>query len=217
MKYLWLSFIIIAFFLSQSVTADIFTYLHLPPDIIEKSLIEKREHVLRDGDLLSIPTAKGIKTYQDRINAGEGSAKYRLVGIMQGRGRNYTLVQASFYESRGYELVNYETGETIFLSSIPKFSEDWSKFIDVSLDLDAGYMANVIRIFKLDDSGYVKEWEHLYTEWEKGPTDPVWLSNSAIVFFEAAFVDGPSSSDLIRKPFIIEFENGKWNGPRPLK
>lgn len=218
MKYMWILVIITGIFLSVGSEAAVsFRYAHLPADGVEKILLEESRSSIREGKVLKIQTAKGLRTFEDRTDAGEGSAMYRLVGFLQGSGREFFLVRTFRHEVTGYELLNKKTGNTLFLYDTPKFSEDWSKFVDVSLDLEAGYMPNVIRIYKLDDTGYVKEWEHRFPGSEQGPADPVWLSNSAIVFFVATFENEPSDSDIIRKPFIIEWENGKWNGPRALK
>lgn len=128
----------------------------------------------------------------------------------------YFLIRAYGYESNGYALVNKKTGQTINLYSIPIFSPDGKRIVDVSLDLDAGYQPNLIRIYKLRDKKYAIEWKHIYKDL-KGPANPVWLNNSAIVFFEVTFDKVPTASNLRKKPFIIELENNKWNRPRPVE
>lgn len=218
MKYMWIPFITIIIFLSFESEASVsFRYFHLPVDGVEKILLEEISSSTREGKVLKIQTTKGLRTYEDRTDSGEGTAIFRLVAFLQGSGYEFFLVRSFRHEVTGYELLNKKTGNTISLYHTPRFSEDWSKFVDVSLDLEAGYMPNVIRIYKLDDTGYVKEWEHRFPGWEKGPADPVWLSNSEIVFFVATYESNPGNSNIIRKPFIIEWENGTWNGPRPLK
>ena len=101
-------------------------------------------------------------------------------------------------------------GIDIFLILFPK------RFVDLSLDLDAGYHPNLIRIYRSEDNKYFIEWKHIY-QGMKGPSDPVWLNNSAIVLFEVTFDKAPTVSNLKKKPFIIEWANNKWNIPRPLK
>jgi hypothetical protein len=218
MKHARIPFIILISYLAfESEAAVGFRYLHLPADGVEKILADESSSATREGKVLKIQTDKGLRTFKDATDAGEGSAIYRLVGYLQRSDRELFLVRTFRHEVNGYELLNKKTGNNIFLYNTPKFSEDWSKFVDVSLDLETGYMPNVIQIYKLKDSEYTKEWEHRFPGWTKGPADPVWLSDSAIVFFVATFENDLGSSNIIRKPFIIEWKNGKWVGPRPLK
>jgi hypothetical protein len=59
-------------------------------------------------------------------------------------------------------------------------------------------------------------WEHVFPR-SKGPADPIWLDDSAVVFFEVTFDKVPTASNLKKKPFLIEWKNDRWNDPRPLK
>jgi hypothetical protein len=88
--------------------------------------------------------------------------------------------------------------------------------VEVSLDLESGYMPNLVRIYKLEGNKYEMEWKHSY-QGMKGPGNPVWLNNSSIVVFEVTFDKVPSFSNLKKSPSIIKWENNKWNTPRPLK
>ncbi|MDH3380042.1 MAG: hypothetical protein OEQ39_24235 [Gammaproteobacteria bacterium] len=218
MKYGRIPFIILIGFLAVESGATVgFRYLQLPADDVEKVLLDESSAATREGRVLKIQTDKGLRTFEDTTDAGEGSAVYRMVGYLQRSDHELFLVRTFRHEATGYELLNKQTGNAISLYSAPNFSEDWSKFVDVSLDLEAGYMPNVIQIYKFENSEYIKVWVHRFPGWTRGPTDPVWLNNSAIVFFVAEFENDFSNSDIIRKPFIIEWKNGKWVEPRPLR
>jgi len=214
MKYIRIIFIIAVcvFAASEGWTIQQF----LPDSVVEENLLKKVKEVTREGKILRLHTDGGIVTFADRIHDEEGYAKYFLVDRLRPAHDYFYLIRAFKYEGSSYVLVNKNTGQTINLYGIPIFSPDGKRFVDLSLDLDAGYHPNLIGIYQLEDNKYTIEWKHIY-QGMKGPADPVWLSNSAIVLFEVTFDKVPTVSNLKKKPFIIEWENNKWNIPRPLK
>jgi hypothetical protein len=215
MKYIWITFITLVCVLAVCEVWAIQQFTYLPDAHVEEIMLRKVKGATREGKILKLRTTAGIVTFEDRINIGEGSAKYYLVGFRDTLGYFY-LIRVIGYENRGYVLVNKKTGQSIDLYGMPIFSPDGKRFVDVSLDLESGYMPNLILIYKLEGNKYAKEWKHIY-QGMKGPANPVWLNNSAIVLFEATFDNVPTVSNLKKKPFIIEWENKKWNIPRPLK
>lgn len=216
MKYIWITLIILFCIFAACEVWAIQQSTHLSDAVVEENLLKKVKGATREGKILKFETDGGIVTFTDRIPAEEGYAKYYLVDHLRPVLDFFYLIRVFGYEGNGYVLVNKKTGQTINLYGIPIFSSDGKRFIDTSLDLDAGYHPNLIRIYKLEDSKYANEWEHIYQDM-KGPTNPVWLNNSEIVFFEVTFDKVPTVSNLRKKPFIIEWENNKWNIPRPLK
>ena len=77
-------------------------------------------------------------------------------------------------------------------------------------------ISSLVRIHKLENAGYVAEWKHAY-QGMKGPAHPVWLDNSAIVLFEVTFDNVPIPSNLKKRPVVVEWKEGEWNGPRPIE
>ena len=215
MKHLGFAFIILSGFFASCEAWAIQQFMLLPEAHVEEILLKKVEGATREGKILKLQTNAGTVTFEDRINVGEGSAKYYLVSIRDTLGYFY-LIRLFGYEGRGHILIDKKTGQTINLYSMPLFSPDGKKFVDTSLDLEAGYMPNLIRIFKSDGDKFAKEWEHDY-QGMKGPANPVWLDNGAIVFFEVTFDKVPTVANLKKKPFIVEWKNNQWNKPRPLK
>jgi hypothetical protein len=187
----------------------------LPDAQVEEILLKEVEGATREGTTLRLRTTAGMVTFEDRVEVGEGSAKYFLVGFRDSNGP-FNFIRVIGYESHGFVLVNKKPGQVINLYGFPIFSPDGSRFVDVSLDLDAGYVPNLIHIYKLEDSKYALEWKYMF-EGMKGPSDPVWLNDSAIVFFEVTFTRVPTVSNLKKNPYIIERINNKWNIPRALK
>ena len=215
MKYVWITSIILVSVFRACEVPAIQQFTYLSDAQVEEIMLKNVKGATREGKILKLQTTASIVTFEDRINVEEGSAKYYLVGFGDSRGYFY-LIRINKYESKGYVLVNKNTGQTIDLYGMPIISPDGKRFVDVSLDLEAGYIPNLIRIYKLESNKYAMEWEHIY-QGVKGPANPVWLNNSAVVFFEVTFDKVPTVSNLKKRPFIIECENNKWNIPRPLK
>jgi hypothetical protein len=188
----------------------------IPDAVVEEYLLKEVDEATREGEILRLQTDLGTVTFEVRTNAEEGYVKYYLVDRLKPAQDHYYLVRAIGYEGAGYLLVCQKTGQTISLFGPPVFSPDGQRFVDVSLDLDAGYHPNLIGIYKMDADKYAIEWSHAY-EGMKGPANPVWLDNTAIVFFEVTFDKVPTVANLKKSPFIIEWENNKWNTPRPLR
>jgi hypothetical protein len=215
MKYARIIFIILVCVLAACQLFAIQQFMALPDAQVEEIMLKKIDGATREGKFLRLETDKGTVVFEDRINVGEGSAKYYLMSLRNNRGTFY-LVRMFGYEGKGYILVDKTTGQSIDLYRIPKFSPDGKKFVDVSLDLEAGYAPNLIRIHKKVGKEFSKDWELIF-QGMKGPANPVWLNDSAVVFFEVTFDDVPIAANLKKKPFIIEWKNDRWDAPRPLK
>jgi hypothetical protein len=214
MQRAWITLITL---LSVVAVGEVWAFqLSIPDAVVEEHLLEQVTGVTREGDTLRLETDVGTVTFVTRVNVGEGSARYYLAGHLRQARDDFYLVRVFGHEGRGYRLVSKKTGQTVNLYGIPTFSPDGNRFVDVSLDLDAGYHPNLIVIYKFEDNEWVMEWRHIY-EGRKGPADPVWLNNSAIVFFEVTFNDVPTVPNFKKRPFTIERENNTWNTPRPLK
>ena len=137
MKYIWITFIILV---------SVFTACggwaiqqSIPDAVVEENLLRKVKGVTREGNILRLHTDGGIVTFVDRIHAEEGYAKYYLVDRLRPAHDYFYLIRAIGYEGSSYVLVNKKTGQTINLFGIPIFSPDGKRFVDLSLDLDAGY------------------------------------------------------------------------------
>lgn len=156
MKYGPTPFIILIGFLAAESEATVgFRYLQLPADDVENILLDESSAATQEGGVLKIQTDKGLRTFEDTTDAGERAAVYRMVGNLQRSDHELFLVRTFRHEVNGYELITKKTGNAIFLYNAPKFSDDWTKIVDVSLDLEAAYMSNVIQIYKLEDSEYI--------------------------------------------------------------
>ncbi len=214
MKYIWITIVVLFSVFSACGLGAVQQFTHIPDAQVEEIMLKVVQGAAREGKILKLQTGAKTVSLEDRIDVGEGSAKYYLAGFMDTHGDFY-LIRVLGHESKGYVLVNKKSGQTIDLYSKPVFSPDGNRFVDISLDLEAGHMSNLIIIYELKGDKYSQEWKHVF-QGIKGPSNPVWLNNSAIVFFEVTFNKVPTFSNLKKKPFIIELENNRWQTPRPL-
>jgi hypothetical protein len=155
----------------------------LPPDeydrtIIEQARAEETPHlpaagVARTGwDRLEITAADGTRrVYADSVDEGH----LLWVHVFHGR---LAPIDAFVVEKRlipeGWEFVVVEgaSGRTTAVDVPPAASPDGQRFVTANQDLVAGYLPNRIRVYRMEASGPVLEWEHEPRSWGAG--DPVW-------------------------------------------
>jgi hypothetical protein len=216
MKFVGIAIIVLTIALAPTVARADPPPPDLPDAAVERALLETVDGAMREGGALKLETDAGIVTFVDRTDAKEGYAKYYLAGYHQPAHTGFYRIRVVGYEGKGFALVSKTTGQKIVLYGIPVFSPDGTRFVDVSLDLDAGHHPNFVGIYYLEDGDFILEWSHTY-HGPTGPSSPVWLSDSQIVFFEVTFDNVPTAPNLKKRPVLIEFADGEWTAPRALE
>ena len=89
MKYIRITFIILVSVFAACEVWAIQQFTYFPDAQVEEIMLKKIKGATREGKILKLPTTAGIVTFEDRINVGEGSAKYYLVGFRETRGYFY--------------------------------------------------------------------------------------------------------------------------------
>jgi hypothetical protein len=214
MKYVWITILFLSVVFSANGQYAVQQFRPLPDAEVEEIMLQKVKGAVREGKILKLQTNTGTATFEDRLSSGEGFARYYLAGYRDNQGFFY-LVRVYGYEGQGYMLVDKKSGQIIDLFGKPVFSPDGEKFVAVSLDLDAGYVPNLICIYELKGHQYSKAWEYIY-QGAKGPASPVWLNDSAVVYFEVTFDKVPTFANFKKKPYVIERVKDKWRKPRLL-
>jgi hypothetical protein len=158
----------------------------LPPtdydrEIVERARAEEAEYlppgglprVARTGwDRLTITAADGTRRiYLDSL-APEG-----LVWLHVFRGRAAPLdayVVERWYVPEGWEvhLVEGVNGRVTEVDVPPVASPDGHRFVTANQDLVAGYTPNRVRVYRMEPTGPVMEWELEPARW--GAHSPVW-------------------------------------------
>jgi hypothetical protein len=91
------------------------------------------------------------------------------------------------------------------------------RFIETTLDLEAGEYINSVRVFMLNNNEFEQEWKYQYKQ-DRGPSNPVWLNDTEFMYFVNTYRDNdPASGNLVRRPVIVKYVNGKWTGPESLQ
>ena len=79
MKHLGFAFIILSGFFASCEAWAIQQFMLLPEAHVEEIMLKNVKGATREGKILKLQTNAGTVTFEDRINVGEGSAKYYLV------------------------------------------------------------------------------------------------------------------------------------------
>jgi len=212
----FITVVMLACFSLQSVHADQQRYSrHIDLDALERVLIAGYGKFDRQGDKLLIKLDKGIKVYQDAA-ASFGMQVHRVVDVYHlPYHQNFALINVQAIPPY-LEFINLGSGKIIPLTGSPVFSFDGRRFIETTLDLEAGEYNNIVRVFKLNNQEFEQEWTYSYKQ-NTGPSNPVWLNNTEFNYYENSYRDGnPTLDSLVRRPVRVKYREGKWDGPQPL-
>lgn len=196
----------------------------LPPDeydrrIIEQARAEEAPHlpaagVARPGwDRLEITAADGTRrVFADAVDDGH----LLWVHVFHGR---LTPIDAFVVEKRlipeGWEFVVVEgaTGRTTEVDVPPAASPDGRRFVTANQDLVAGYLPNRMRVYRMEESGPVLEWEHEPRSWGAG--DPVWEDARTIRLTWWALTDDYHVEDR-PTPLYLDLTASGWALREPV-
>ena len=180
---------------------------------IEPILLARHPEIAsRNGDALTLSVAEDKPVIFKNIDCKcESSVEYHLVGRIQVESKpGYLLVGARRWEGHGYVLVHRATGELLPVQSVPVVSPDGERFVDLSLDLEAGYLPNYIRIYRLAHAGQELEWSRSFPD--SGPSDAVWLDSERLILVENRISQVPEAPfGITRRAILLTHEAGDWS------
>jgi hypothetical protein len=202
-------------------TAPVVEARPLPPDEYDRSILEQARaeetphlpatgvaEVARTGwDRLEITTADGTRrVFADSVDDGH----LLWVHVFHGR---LAPINAYVVEKRlipeGWEFVVVEgaSGRTTEVDVPPAASPDGRRFVTANQDLVAGYLPNRIRVYRMEASGPVMEWEHEPRSWGAG--DPVWEDARTIRLTWWALTDDHHVEDR-PTPLYLDLTASGW-------
>lgn len=112
-------------------------------------------------------------------------------------------------ETESIVLIDSYSGEERKIQSSPAFSPDGKSFVTASLDLFAGFKANGLEIWTLQDSNrLVKQASIDIVDW--GPTQPVWINQNLIKVKQMCPIQVPASYFENGTAGIV-FRKGEWS------
>jgi len=163
------------------------------------------DKVCRNNGVLQLKLASG--SLVTLTNSNDDNERLKLYWFITYFEQNeYFLVQARGWEGFDYLMINAFNGQILHLSGIPIISRDRERFVVTSLDLEAGFRPNRISIFRFEDGGIIQEWSKDYTA--SGPSDAIWINNTAITYFENISIHGGQT--LHKKPVHLKLKKGEW-------
>jgi hypothetical protein len=163
--------------------------------------------VQRQGLRLTFRLGNGQKTELVNDTSDSGSAKrYVYAGYLPSI--RHHVVEVAYYEGGAVLLLHEQTGATTDIYGFPAVAPGARRIATASVDLEAGYDPNHIRVWRVTDTHLELEWGlDGGTKW--GASDPVWHGPHVVTFTRHTL---PSHSagpdDIVRTPMRLDLRNG---------
>ncbi|HUF26104.1 MAG TPA: hypothetical protein VMM18_03890 [Gemmatimonadaceae bacterium] len=175
----------------------------------EHSLAFGPEGVRREGETLVIPIGDGEPLLlTDSIDSLGQGARYSYQGRRSGL--DWHLVHVQYAEGDEFLLVNVRTGEEFPLDARPVFGSDNRRLATASLDLEAGYNPNALRILGVDRDSVWVEWEIEPEDW--GPSDARWQNPTALMFVRRV---RSADGRYVDSAAVVSFTGEGWQIGQP--
>lgn len=117
-----------------------------------------------------------VVTIEDKPVDGENFLKNTFAGYLHNKA--FFIVEQIGYEWGNPLLISTRDGRQLEIDAEPIFSPDGKRFVTVSMDLDAGFDPNRIKVFDIIDGMGVQTFVSEPEDW--GPLSAEWLSNEKI-------------------------------------
>lgn len=133
------------------------------------------EKVRREMNRLTLfPQNGGKIQLEDRPILAEESQSCRLVAIKE----DHWIIRRTGWEWHDYLMISLFDGKQIELDAEPFFSPDRLRFFTANLDIHAGFTANRLRVYRLNQGNATLEWEIEPENW--GPDQVSWQASDRI-------------------------------------
>ncbi len=135
--------------------------------------------VSREGARLRIKTSTGsvVELRDSGVEGTDTQLTYQFAGFMPAIRQD--LVHVQYFEGDAYLLVDPVTARQTRLDAMPVSSPDKTRIATASMDLEAQYNANRVRVLKAMDGDWQMEYSTEPKSW--GPSQPpVWLDNNTL-------------------------------------
>ncbi|NLI76820.1 MAG: SH3 domain-containing protein [Candidatus Riflebacteria bacterium] len=135
--------------------------------------------VTRQGGTLQIRLKNGkTATFTDNPSAEETAELFYFRGHLKEAG--FFLLHRVSWEFSNYLLVNETSGARVPLDENPVFSPSGQRFVTACLDLEAGFVPNGLKVYRVAKGQATLEWSTSPKEW--GPSEPRWQGENTILF-----------------------------------
>jgi hypothetical protein len=163
--------------------------------------------VQRQGLRLTFRLGNGQTTELVNDTSDSGSAKrYVYAGYLPSI--RHHVVEVFYYEGGAVLLLHEQTGATTDIYGFPAVAPGARRIATASVDLEAGYDPNHIRVWRVTDTHLELEWGlDGGTKW--GASDPVWRGPHVVTFTRHTLPSHSAGPDaIVRTPMRLDLRNG---------
>ena len=163
--------------------------------------------VQRRAQRLTFRLGNGQTTELVNDTSDSGSARRYVYGGYLPSIRHH-VVEVTYYEGGAVVLLHEQTGAATDVHGFPAIAPGGWRIATASLDLEAGYDPNRIRVWRVTDTHLELEWGlEGGTKW--GASDPVWRGPH-VVTFTRHMLPSPSAgaNEVVRSPMRLDLRNG---------
>lgn len=157
--------------------------------------------VARKGDRLTLKcgaSSDSSVTIVDNKNEGDDYVAYKFEHKYTNP--DFYFLTTSFYEGRGYRIVNQRTCEVLDISGIPVISPDRKRAVATNVDLEAGFDFNGIEFLRFENDKIIVDATQLFENW--GIPKIEWLSNTSLKAVQiTSQPDAETTCDSIKTHF----------------
>lgn len=136
--------------------------------------------------------------------SGDGTKFYSYIGYLEKLKVHVVSVQYS--EGGGFMVIHHLSSQSEFPSGYPVASPSNSRFVNVSLDMFAGYSPNNVEVWRIESGSFRKEFSQ-DVDW--GPSKARWVSETHVQIDKSCFVEPASLTPCGVADLLLI--NGKWS------
>jgi hypothetical protein len=107
---------------------------------------------------------------------------------------DYWLIGVTYYEGRGYLLIDKQNGDETEIYGNPYFSKNKDWFITYSFDIEAAFDPNGFQLFQVENGKAKLKWTKDINDW--GPSIIKWLNDSSVVIEQSRISNDPNESGM---------------------
>ncbi|RBL92675.1 hypothetical protein [Chitinophaga flava] len=166
------------YFIDKAIFEQYPEYDHSIDPESESKALAKDSTVKRVGDDLIFQFANGQQKIHTNVNSeGDDFARYQYAGYYPALHRHG--LDATFYATSYFELLNPDNGDTLRLWTPPVISPDKKYFLCPSLDLGYGFRENGFQLFEVKNKTIVPIGNIILEKY--GINEVQWIDNKTLI------------------------------------
>lgn len=177
----------------------------------DPALALPNSRAVRHGDTLVLALSGGSTLrLVDDTTEGDRYVRYIYRGPLSGT--RLHMIEAGFYESGVYLLVDDTTGHKTFVDDAPIASPNGTLVAVASMDMEAGYEPNRLTLYATSADSLSQVWRQESKEW--GPEGIAWHGNDSLMVVQAFPTDSGPGSYTHRTAWLLR-AGKRWSLTSP--